>query len=117
MALVPQDSAMPAVTDPGDAGTIDDDGNNFGVCELVSAGLETRVLGTPTRVGQRLSIVMKEDGGDIVLTCASILNATGNNTVTFADESDVIDLLAVEKNTGGLVWRIVGNDGAALSTV
>jgi len=51
-----------------------------------------------------------------VVTAASGVNQTGNNTLTFADAGDEILLVAIE-NSAALAWRVVSNDGVALSTV
>jgi len=102
------------IADPGNAGAISV--ATSGVCNLTSAGAETRTLAIPTFVGQRLTICMDTDGGDCVLTVASPINQTGNNTVTFNDAGDCIELVA--RTVGGTrKWQLVVNDGATLSTV
>jgi len=103
------------IADPGASGAIPVT-EGWGVCSLVSAGAETRTLAIPSRVGQRLVLGFKTDGGNCVLTVASAMNQTGNNTLTFADAGDHVQLEAIEKGAA-LVWRQVANDGVALSTV
>jgi len=80
------------------------------------AGGETRTLAAPTYAGQVLVLAMKADGGDCVITAAAAINATGNNTVTMADAGDTLVLVGVEIGAAKL-WRVVVNDGCALSTV
>jgi hypothetical protein len=102
------------IADPGNAGAIPV--TRSGYCPIVTAGAETRTLAAPTKIGQRILVYMKTDGGNCVITCASIINAAGNNTITFADVTDTLNLVAVESGSS-LVWRVVSSDGAALSTV
>ena len=103
------------VADPGNAGAIPVT-EGWGVCSLVTAGAETRTLADPQRVGARISFGFKTDGGNCVITSASPVNQTGNNTLTFADAGDHLVLEAIEDGSD-IEWRIVANDGVALSTV
>lgn len=103
-----------AIADPGNAGAIPVTGN--GSCPIVTAGAETRTLAIPTFEGQMLSLVMKTDGGDGVITSAQAINQTGNNTITMNDAGDVIVLIGVQVGAA-LRWRVVVNDGCTLSTV
>jgi hypothetical protein len=103
-----------AIADPGDAAAIPV--TSSGYVPLVSAGAETRTLAAPTFIGQVLNAYFKTDGGDCVVTCATAVNQTGNNTLTFADAGDQIVLMAVESGAN-LRWRVQSNDGVALSTV
>lgn len=81
---------------------------------LVTTGAETRTLPDPVIAGVDLTLCMKTDGGNCVVTASTAINAAGNTIMTFADESDVILLKAVRKGSA-LVWRVLGNDGVALS--
>lgn len=113
--LIKDDSIRPdAITDPGNAGAIPV--TKSGYCPLVTAGAETRTLGAPTFIGQRLQLHLKTDGGDCVVTCSTTINQTGNNTITFNDAGDCIELVAKE-NGSNLRWSLVFNDGTSLSTV
>ena len=103
-----------AIADPGDAGAIPV--TNGGYVPIVTAGAETRTLAAPTYIGQQLLIHMKTDGGNCVITCATTVNETGNNTITFANTGEAVLLVAVEEGAN-LRWRCVMADGAALSTV
>lgn len=103
-----------AITDPGDAGAIPVTASGY--CPIVTAGSETRTLAAPSFIGQQLLLYIKTDGGTCVITVASAINQTGNNTITMADVRDTINLVAVESGSNK-VWHVVSNDGAALSTV
>jgi predicted RecA/RadA family phage recombinase len=102
------------IADPGDAGAIPV--TSSGYCPIVTAGSETRTLAVPAFIGQELLLYIKTDGGTCVITVASAINQTGNNTITMADVRDVIRLVAIESGSNR-VWHVVSNDGAALSTV
>ena len=102
--------------DPGDGEAIPV--NKSFVCFITTteAGGETRTIAKPTFAGQRLVLSMAVDGGDCVITVASAINQTGNNTITMNDAGDYISLEGV-KLGANLVWRVLGSDGVALSTV
>lgn len=113
--LLKDGSVQPgAITDPGNAGAIAV--TKSGYCPLVSAGAETRTLAAPSFIGQRILLYLKTDGGDCVVTVATGINQTGNNTITFNDAGDTVELVAKE-NGANKRWTLVVNDGAALSTV
>lgn len=102
------------VADPGDAGSIGTGSRITAYVGLVSAGAETRALLDPESVGQTLTLAFVTDGGDCVVTAATAINQTGDTIMTFADAGDVVFLAAIKEGTA-LQWRIIGNDGAALS--
>lgn len=102
------------ITDPGNAGAIPV--TNGGTCAIVTAGAETRTLAVPTNVGQMMTLAMKTDGGDCVITAAAAVNQTGNNTITLNDAGDTVVLVGVEVGSNKR-WRVLVNDGASLSTV
>ena len=102
------------IADPGDAGAIAV--TRSGTCPLVTAGAETRTLAIPSFAGQQMSLALKTDGGDCVVTAASGVNVTGNNTLTFDNAGEHILLAAIEVGAA-LVWRVLANDGVGLSTV
>ena len=103
-----------AITDPGDAGAIGV--TRSGTCPLVTADAETRTLAIPSFAGQQLNLGFKTDGGDCVVTVASGVNVTGNNTLTFDNAGEHILLAAIEVGAA-LAWRVLANDGVGLSTV
>lgn len=101
------------IADPGDGEAIPVTAS--GSVPLVSAGAETRTLAAPSFDGQQMSLGFKTDGGDVVVTASAGINQTGNTIMTFADAGDVIVLVAIELG-GSLVWRVLANDGVALSS-
>ena len=102
--------------DPGDGGHIAP--NAYGqICEMATAGAETRTLGTPTKAGIRFHLRVATYVGDAVVTCDATVNVAGNNTMTFEQVGDGVDLISVT-DAGALRWDILENIGAvALSTV
>lgn len=104
------------IADPGDGEAIPVTAS--GTVMIVTGGSgETGTLADPTFVGQRLTLTMLTDGGgDRVITAASPVNQTGNNTLTFGAVRDTIVLQAIEA-AASLEWQVVANDGVALSTV
>ncbi len=102
------------IADPGSAGAIPVD--DSGHVDIVTVAAETRTLAAPASVGELLLISMKTDGGDCVITCATGLNQTGNNTITMNDAGDSILLVGIAVGTNKR-WRVVANDGCTLSTV
>lgn len=103
-----------AITDPGNAGAIPV--TSSGVCPMTSAGAETRTIAAPTFIGQQIALIDDVHVGNIVVTAATAVNQTGNNTLTFGAAADACLLIAMQV-AGALVWRIAANDGVALSTV
>lgn len=103
-----------AIADPGDAAAIPVTAS--GHVDVVTAAAETRTLAAPAFKGQQLLLSLKTDGGDCVITCATTVNQTGNNTITLNDAGDAI-LLAAKTSGANIRWSVVSNDGAALSTV
>jgi len=97
--------------DPGPGGTIFVD-RQLALLEMVSAGAETRTLIAPSRPGIRFLLRLKTDGGDVTVTAAEGLNATGNTQAVFADEGDQLDLVSVSKSGGGYRWEVLINTGA-----
>lgn len=103
-----------AITDPGDAGAIPVTASGY--VPLVTGAGETRTLAAPSFISQEIVLYMKTDGGNCVVTCATTINETGNNTITFANTGEAVRLYAVEEGAT-LRWRMATADGAALSTV
>lgn len=81
---------------------------------IKTAAAETRSLPRPLSVGQELTIIMSVDGGDCVITAVGAINAAGNTIMTFDAAGDMIRLVAMPIGAA-LHWRVVGNDGVALS--
>jgi hypothetical protein len=104
-----------AIADPGDGGAIPV--AKSGSVALTTTGVDdTRTLAIPALAGIALAISLDVDAGDAVITVAAAINQTGNNTITMGDAGDTIVLTAVQV-AGALVWRILADDGNALSTV
>ena len=103
--------------DPGDAGTIELD-RSMGVCSVVTAGSETRKIGSPQRTGVIVTVCLKTDGGDLAITSAGgeILNSGSgtDTTATMANAGDSLTLISVSKGAN-IVWTILANHGASLS--
>lgn len=105
-------------SDPGDGGSIQADRDHGLVLLESGSSGETRTLKDPLKAGIMLSICLETDGGgNVVVTAETAINQTGNNTITLADAFDTILLLSIPDGSGGYKWKILGNDGAALSTV
>lgn len=107
-------AATGVIADPGDTEAIPVD--RSGIVVLETAGAETRTLADPETAGVRLGLALSVDGGDCVISAATAINQTGNNTVTLNDAGDYVELVAVDVG-GSLVWRVAANDGATLTTV
>lgn len=103
-----------AMLDPGNGEALIVD-RDRGIVELVTAAAETRTLEDPTKSGLMLTLTLKTDGGDCVITAATAINAAGNTIMTFADAADTIQLVSIPDGTSGYKWKVQGNDGVALS--
>jgi len=103
------------INDPGSSAAIPNE--KAGVAKLITAGAETRTLAAPVRVGVILTLALATDGGDCVVTVASPVNQANNNTLTGADVGDAITLISSYATASTFEWRILANDGWALSTV
>ena len=100
------------IADPGDAGAIPV--TRSGNVAITTAAAETRTLAIPAIQGITLAISCDAYVGDGVITVASAFNQTGNTIITLNTAGDTVVLTAVQV-AGALVWRLVVNDGAALS--
>jgi len=103
------------LADPGDAGTIRVS-EDLQICEIVSAGAETRTLAAPTKSGIRLILRAKTAVGAITVTAAEGFNIAGETTATFTEASDLLSLISVTTSTGVFRWEILeGNVATAMS--
>lgn len=107
-------SPSTAIADPGDGVAIPVTASGY--VPIVTGGAETRTLAAPAFAGEELLLSMKTDGGDCVITCATGINQTGNNTITMNDAGDSIRFNAIVSGSN-LRWRVMYNDGCSLSTV
>lgn len=105
-------AATDLIADPGNAGAIPVTAD--GCCAMTSGGSETRTIAAPTYIGQRISLIHDVDGGAIAVTSATAINQTGNTIMTFTEVKDACTLECMQV-AGTKVWRIVYNDGVALS--
>lgn len=101
------------MTDPGASGAIPLTFSHKQV-EIVTAAAETRTLRAPPHAGFEISLAMKTDGGNCVITSAAELNASGHLTITLDDVGDIVTLVGVNK-AGTLVWRTLLNAGATIA--
>ena len=102
-----------SIRDPGSAGTIDT--TETGYVELTSGGAEARTLPDPQFKGQTIDLVFISDGGDLTITSSSPVNQAGNTTLVAADIGDHLRLVGFFNATDDWEWRVVANDGWALS--
>lgn len=92
--------------DPGDAGVIGIENKGLAICEVVTAGAETRVLESATHfgVGQMLLVVLKTDGGDLTVDSDAA-------DVVMTDAGDMA-LFQVTDVNGVKAWRVMSNSRA-----
>ena len=104
------------LTDPGDAAAIPVTHGNA-MCELESAGVETRTIAAPTRAGQQLHVTMKVYVGAVTITIASTYDTANQNTLVSSAVGESFLLIAVAVGAA-YEWRIYNNnDGWVESTV
>lgn len=96
--------------DPGNAGTISIDRSPCNVT-LNSAGAETRTLAAPTRRGAIVTLAMRTNGGNIVVTVTGGFNETGDTTFTFSDSGQFATFVSVETAADTFVWRLMSHYG------
>ena len=108
LGVEPQD-----LGDPGASGNIL--AHRSGYLLLVTAVAETRTLDDPVFVGQILDLFYETDVDDCVITADSAINQNADTIMTFADAGDHIRLLGGRDGAGDFEWRVLANDGVALS--
>lgn len=84
----------------------------------IGSGAETNTLPDPERVGLMLTLtVYSRAGGTRAVTAASVINVSGNHTMTFSLANHSVMLMSVpfSGNANKARWEIVYNDGPALS--
>lgn len=114
-ADVTVDALQNLIADPGNAGAIPVTAT--GTVLLTTAGAETRTIAAPTAVGIELLLNFETKVGNCVVTVASTINATGNNTITFTTVGWSIKLVSVRTSVSAFRWAVEYTDGATLSTV
>lgn len=107
-----------SMPDPGNAGLIRVT-EDLQICEMVSTAAETRTLDAPTKSGIRFVLRLMTDGGDVVVTAENGFNVSGDTVATFADASDILQLISVEYEAGPpktYRWEVMeGNVGVTIS--
>lgn len=98
------------LADPGAGKTIYTN-EDLQICEMVTAAAEARTLANPTKAGNRLTLRLKTDGGDCVVTASNGFNVAGNTVATFADVGDLLELISVSHTTG-YRWEVLINFGS-----
>ena len=112
--LSPFVPAAAVIADPGDAGAIAV--ARSGNCAITTTiiGGETRTVAAPAAGGLILGLDLSVDGGNVAITVASAINQAGNTIITMGDVGDVCVLYSV-KIGAAYAWRVLVNDGCALS--
>ena len=91
---------------------------NGNLALTIADAAETNTLAVPTFAGQIITISCdtRAGSGARVVTVASAINATGNNTITFDAAGEFISLYGI-KLGATFAWRVLASDGAGLTTV
>lgn len=105
------------VPDPGDGADITVSSWSF-IAMTTGASGETNTLANPTKAGQRLSLtLLSHGGGDRVITADTDINQASNDVMTFGAAGDSCTLESfMVGSAGSYRWRVIYNDGVALST-
>ncbi len=105
-----------AIADPGTGKAIPVTGNGNVALTLAGVG-ETNTLAVPTFAGQILTISADTvvESATRIVTVASAINVTGNNTITFDAAGEFISLYGIKLGET-FAWKILAYD-AGLSTV
>ena len=101
-------AAQATMPDPGNAKTIVVQKSPV-ICNLVSAGAETRTIADPTREGAFLSLYHYTDGGDITCTFSTAFTEDGATTFVFSDVGQQLILESFRVSSSALVWRKVSD--------
>lgn len=116
-AFMTVEGERPITPDPGNTVKAIPITAGFAHCDITTAGAETRTIAAPIRSGQLLTVFMKIDGGNCVITVAHAINATGNNTITLDDVGDGFTLVSYAITGGAYKWKMMANHDSTLSTV
>jgi hypothetical protein len=98
-----------AIPDPGDGFAIDN--TSLGTCRLVTAGVETRSIGAPAKIGPVVLLTAETLVGNCVVTVAGYYDENDSATLTFANTGEYALLVACTKSTGAFCWRLVAYEG------
>ncbi len=101
-----------AIGDPGTGEAIPVDASGY--VAITTAAAETNTLAAPTFVGQEMLIYCAVYAvGDRVITCATLLNENGDDTITLQAIGETVLLVAIEEVVGTFRWRVVFQDPTA----
>ena len=100
------------VADPGDAGAIVVTASGHVDLVTTTIGGETRTLAEPTFAGQMMSIGLKTDGGNCVVT---VTGCDDGDTITYANTGEAVLLIGIAKGAG-FVWRVVADPDSIVTT-
>jgi len=90
--------------------------NVSGQYQIATAAAETNTMAIPATTGLLVSLYCTVHAvGDRVITVDSAINQAGNTVMTFGAVGDWIMLQSITTTGGTLAWRVVSNDGVALS--
>ena len=101
--------------DPGNAGKLEVSHAWVQYRLKVTSGVETRTLNSPTKEGQRVTLVCEiaVGGTSVAVTSAVGINHAGNNTMTFNSDNECCILESIPDGSGsGFRWVITVNDGS-----
>lgn len=94
------------LTDPGNGGAIPVANSGTLLMDCTS-GAETRTLADPSFAGQKLDLVLNNNGGtSIAVTAASDLDSVGTSVLTFDAEGETARLVGIQIDGTDLVWRL-----------
>jgi len=101
--------------DPGDGVAITPDRWNQSIPLTITASTaETNTLATPTRPGQKITLVAASvgSGGSRAVTAATGVNQTGNTVMTFGAVRQMLAIESIPIGSGAYRWQIVVNEGS-----
>lgn len=102
-----------ALSDPGNGGALPV--GYFGNCAMSAlVGATSRSLPSPSFAGQILCLSVATTGGTITVTASGAINQAGNTAMAFNAPENSITLIGASV-AGSLRWRVLANDGVALS--
>lgn len=94
--------------DPGNAGSIYVDRSPC-LCEMVSAGAETRTMARPTKSGAIISVYAKTVGGTITLTVTGGFNQAGDTTFAFTAVGQFAVFQSFVTTAGVYFWQMISS--------
>ncbi len=106
-------AALPAgpalIADPTDGFALILPAATDGYCLLTSVGVETRLIGIPNFVNQRITVSLDVDGGNVDIDANLVggFNDAADRYIRLTAPGSVAELVAVQ-DTGVLQWRAIG---------